>query len=36
MMSVGFIEFVIVLVLSLVLAYWSYKCPNIFVVVDDE
>ena len=33
-MSVGFIEFVIVLVLSLVLAYWSYKYPNNFVVID--
>jgi len=34
-MSVPFIEFVIVLVLSLVLAYWSYKYPNI-MVIDDE
>lgn len=35
MMSVGFIEFVIVLVLSLVLAFWSFKYPNI-MVIDDE
>ena len=35
-MSVGFIEFLIVLVLSLVLTFWSFKYPNIFVVIDDE
>lgn len=34
MMSVGFNEFVIVLVLSLVLAYWNHKFPNIMVMSD--
>ena len=29
-------EKLIVILCVCILSYWSYKCPNTFVVIDDE